>query len=55
MGTALKGKRFESIEEQNEFLERWETKWAAPHIHGSTRRQVERCTRRSVLTSSLCP
>ena len=40
-GTALKGKRFESIEEQNEFLERWETKWAAPRIHGSTRRQVE--------------
>lgn len=39
--TALKGRRFESIEEQNEFLERWETKWAAPRIHGSTRRQVQ--------------
>ncbi|MEO6959578.1 MAG: IS21 family transposase, partial [Burkholderiaceae bacterium] len=23
------------------FLEHWETKWAAPRIHGSTRRQVE--------------
>jgi len=39
--TALKGRRFESIEEQNEFLEHWETKWAAPRIHGSTRRQVQ--------------
>lgn len=39
--TALKGKRFESLEEQNAFLEHWETKWAAPRIHGSTRRQVE--------------
>ena len=39
--TALKGRRFASIEEQNEFLEHWETKWAAQRIHGSTRRQVE--------------
>lgn len=39
--TALKGRRFESIEAQNEFLESWETKWAAPRIHGSTRRQVQ--------------
>lgn len=39
--TALKGRRFESIEAQNEFLERWETQWAAPRIHGSTRRQVQ--------------
>jgi len=39
--TALKGRRFDSIEEQNEFLELWETKWAAPRIHGSTRRQVQ--------------
>lgn len=40
-GTALKGKRFETVEEQNVFLEQWETKWAAPRIHGSARRQVE--------------
>lgn len=40
-GTALKGKRFESIEEQNAHLEQWETKWAAPRIHGSAKRQVE--------------
>jgi transposase len=39
--TALKGKRFETIEAQNEFLEHWETKWAAQRIHGATRRQVE--------------
>jgi hypothetical protein len=39
--TALKGRRFESIEEQNSFLESWETRWAAPRIHGSTRRQVQ--------------
>ncbi len=39
--TALKGRRFESIEEQNEFLEHWETKWAASRIHGSERRQVQ--------------
>lgn len=40
-GTALKGRRFESIEEQNAFLDHWESKWAAQRIHGSTRRQVE--------------
>lgn len=39
--TALKGRRFESIEEQNEFLEHWECKWAAPRVHGSMRRQVQ--------------
>jgi transposase len=39
--TALKGRRFETIEEQNTFLEQWETRWAAPRIHGNARRQVE--------------
>ena len=39
--TALKGRRFESLEEQNDFLEHWERKWAAPRIHGSARRQVQ--------------
>jgi transposase len=39
--TALKGRRFESIEEQNDFLEHWELRWAAPRIHGSARRQVQ--------------
>ena len=39
--TALKGKRFESIEEQNAHLLHWEEKWAAPRIHGRAKRQVE--------------
>ena len=39
--TALKGRRFETIEEQNAFLEHWEAKWAASRIHGSERRQVQ--------------
>ena len=38
--TALKGRRFETIDEQNTFLEHWEAKWAASRIHGSERRQV---------------
>jgi transposase len=39
--TALKGRRFETIDEQNTFLEHWEAKWAASRIHGSERRQVQ--------------
>lgn len=39
--TALKGRRFQSIEEQNDFLEHWEVKWAASRIHGNERRQVQ--------------
>jgi transposase len=39
--TALKGRRFETIEEQNAFLEHWEAKWAASRIHGAERRQVQ--------------
>ncbi len=39
--TALTGRRFESIEAQNEFLMHWEENWAAKRIHGSARRQVE--------------
>lgn len=38
--TALKGRRFESLEEQNAFLMHWEQKWAASRIHGSAKRQV---------------
>ncbi|WOH52770.1 IS21 family transposase [Bradyrhizobium sp. sBnM-33] len=40
-GTALAGRRFESLEAQNSFLEHWETNWASKRIHGSMRRQVE--------------
>jgi hypothetical protein len=39
--TALKGRRFESLEEQNTFLQHWEEKWAALRIHGRAKRQVE--------------
>jgi len=39
-GTALKGKRFESIEAQNAWLTHWEEHWAAPRIHGRKKRQV---------------
>jgi transposase len=39
--TALGGRRFESLEAQNEFLMYWEENWAAKRIHGRARRQVE--------------
>lgn len=38
--TALKGRKFESIEAQNEWLSHWEARWAAPRIHGRKKRQV---------------
>jgi hypothetical protein len=38
--TALKGKRFDSLEAQNEWLAHWEERWAAPRIHGRKKRQV---------------
>lgn len=39
-GTALKGRRFDSIEDQNTWLAHWEARWAAPRIHGRKKRQV---------------
>ncbi len=39
-GTALKGKRFDSLEAQNAWLTQWEERWAAPRIHGRKKRQV---------------
>ena len=39
-GTALKGRRFERIEDQNVWLAHWEERWAAPRIHGRKKRQV---------------
>ena len=39
-GTALKGRKFETIEEQNAWLAHWEERWAAPRIHGRKKRQV---------------
>jgi transposase len=37
---ALKGRRFESLEEHNQFLRRWNRTVAQLRIHGTTRRQV---------------
>jgi transposase len=38
--TALKGRRFDSIDAQNTWLAHWEERWAAPRIHGRKKRQV---------------
>ena len=38
--TALKGRRFDSIEAQNNWLMHWEQRWAAQRIHGRSKRQV---------------
>jgi len=39
---ALKGRRFESIDEGNVFLRHWNKRWARTRIHGSTKVQVWR-------------
>jgi len=38
--TPLKGLRFESLEEAQTYLDRWEQRWADTRIHGTTKRQV---------------
>jgi transposase len=38
--TPLKGQRFESLEEAQAYLDRWEERWADTRIHGTTKRQV---------------
>jgi transposase len=38
--TPLKGKRFESLEEAQAYLDHWEECWADKRIHGRTKRQV---------------
>ena len=38
--TPLKGQRFESLEEAQAYLDRWESRWADTRIHGTTKRQV---------------
>jgi transposase len=38
--TPLKGKRFESLEEAQTYLDQWEARWADTRIHGTTKRQV---------------
>jgi transposase len=39
---ALKGRTFQSLAEQNRFLQQWESSIADTRIHGTTRRQVGR-------------
>jgi transposase len=38
--TPLKGLRFETLEEAQAYLDRWEARWADTRIHGTTKRQV---------------
>jgi transposase len=38
--TPLRGKRFESLEEAQAYLDRWTERWADTRIHGTTKRQV---------------
>jgi len=38
--TPLKGVRFESLDEAQTYLDRWEAHWADTRIHGTTKRQV---------------
>ena len=38
--TPLKGQRFESLEEAQQYLDDWESRWADTRIHGTTKRQV---------------
>jgi hypothetical protein len=36
----LQGLRFETIEEDQAYLDRWDTRWAETRIHGTNKRQV---------------
>jgi transposase len=38
--TPLQGQRFESVEEAQTYLDRWDSHWADTRIHGTTKRQV---------------
>ena len=38
--TPLRGKRFESLEQAQAYLDHWEERWADKRIHGRTKRQV---------------
>src|SRR6266702_3544939 len=38
--TPLQGKRFETLQEAQAYLDHWEERWAATRIHCTTKRQV---------------
>ena len=49
---ALKGRKFDSLEESNAFLRQWNKRWARTRIHGTTKQQPFACfeqTERAVL------
>lgn len=39
--TALKGREFHAIEDQNQWLNHWEERWASLRVHGRAKRQVQ--------------
>ena len=56
--TPLKGLRFETLEEAQAYLDRWEQRWADTRIHGTTKRQVAAMfaeERPTLLTEPLAP
>ena len=50
---ALKGRKFKSLSEQNQFLLNWETNVADTRIHGTTRKQVGKLFREQEKSSLL--
>jgi transposase len=42
-GNALKGRTFTSLDDQNEYLSRWEAETADARVHGTTRQLVGQC------------
>jgi transposase len=38
--TPLQGMRFETLDEAQAYLDRWDTRWADTRVHGTTKRQV---------------
>ena len=50
---ALKGRKFKSLSEQNQFLLHWETRIADTRIHGTTRKQVGKLFREQEKSSLL--
>ena len=42
--TPLKGQRFESLDQAQGYLDRWEVRWADTRIHPTTKRQVAPCS-----------
>jgi hypothetical protein len=53
--TPLKGQHFESLEQAQAYLDRWEERWADTRIHGTTKRQSPRCSPKRNRRRCLCP